>query len=315
MDLFFVSDEITKARGYNIYKNKLIKNVKKIDDNKYEAIVSGTNDYNVQVDIENINKSKCSCPNKKKICKHIIALCFELDSDEAYVYEQSLKELIADQKKYNKHKKEEYTSAYNNAVKYVDSLSIDEVKKELVSRIIDENIYNDPNDFDYYDEEEFEILDEIDDDILKSLDNDILDDDSYPVHKLEDYIEAFVQIQGEESYIDLRTCEVYDDNIFESMDMDDDEIEEFLYQPYVTKLPGLHELDEYSDMLTFIDSIDDSNIQEILFRTVNGKGAFRRFKLEIDNLNLRTQWFKHKYECLRYKVIRWLEENDIKYIK
>ena len=81
--------------------------------------------------------------------------------------------------------------------------SIDEVKKELVSRIIDENIYNDSNDFDYYDEEEFEILDEIDDDILKSLDNDILDDDSYPVHKLEDYIEAFDQIQEEESFIDL----------------------------------------------------------------------------------------------------------------
>lgn len=315
MDLYEVCSRRVIARGFNYYKRKLVKNIEKIDDRTYSAIVKGTSNYHVQIDLVNYKKCKCSCPYDKKVCKHIVALYYELNPKEAESYEQILKWLIDDKKSYEKRKSEEYKYAYNNALKHVNSLSIQELKEELINYILDERYYNCLNEYDERYEEEFEILYEIDEDILEEIAHNKSEviERTYPIHKLEDYIEAFEMIDGEDSWIDLETCEVYDDYYFEENDMDDEEIEDFYNNPNVISLPGRTELNEYEDMVSFVDSLTDDYIKEKLYNALKGKGAFKRFKNEIINQNVREKWFKYRDDCLRQKVINWLEENEIEY--
>ena len=93
------------------------------------------------------------------------------------------------------------------------------------------------------------------------------------------------------------------------------EIEDFYNNPNVISLPGRTELNEYEDMVSFVDSLDDNYIRERLYQALEGKGAFKRFKNEIINQNVREKWFKYRDDCLRQKVINWLEENEVEYEK
>ncbi len=317
MDLYEVCSSRVMARGFNYYKRKVVRNIEKIDDRTYSAIVSGTSDYHVKIDLVNYKKCQCSCPYDKKVCKHVVALYYELNPEEAKSYEQMLKWLIDDKNSYEKRKKEEYEYAYNNALKHVNSLSIKELKEELINYILDERYYNCLNEYDERYEEEFEILYEIDENILEEIAQSKfeVEDRTYPIHKLEDFIEAFEKIDGEVSWIDLETCEVYDDYYFEENDMDDEEIEEFYNNPNVISLPGRTELNEYKDMVSFVDLLTDDHIKDKLYNALKGKGAFSRFKNEISYLGLRDKWFKYRDECLKQKVISWLKENEIEYEK
>ena len=164
----------------------------------------------------------------------------------------------------------------------------------MINYILDERYYNCLNEYDDRYEEEFEILYEIDEDILEEIahSKSKVIEKTYPIHKLEDYIEAFEMIDGEDSWIDLETCEVYDDYYFEENDMDDEEIEEFYNNPNVISLPGRNELNEYEDMVSFVDSLDDNYIKERLYQALKGKGAFKRFKNEIVKLNVRGKYLE-----------------------
>ncbi len=52
-------------RGYDYYKQKKIINIRKSEDGKIFATVSGsaTTPYEVELDIEHPRKSKCNCPH------------------------------------------------------------------------------------------------------------------------------------------------------------------------------------------------------------------------------------------------------------
>ena len=118
---------------------------------------------------------------------------------------------------------------------------------------------------------------------------------------------------GDDLWINLDTCEVYNEYDFGENDMDDEEIEDFNNNPNVISLPGIAELNEYEDMVSFVDSLTDDYIKEKLYNVLKGKGAFSRFKKEIAYLGLREKWFKYRDECLRQKVINWLKENEVEY--
>lgn len=67
-------------RGEKIYQNNKIKNLTS-ENNKYKAIVQGTEDYNVEVEFDEndkIKNMKCTCPYYKKgnNCKHISSVVF-----------------------------------------------------------------------------------------------------------------------------------------------------------------------------------------------------------------------------------------------
>ena len=79
------------------------------------------------------------------------------------------------------------------------------------------------------------------------------------------------------------------------------------------KLPEQYEMDNYNRMLRFIDSLDNVEYQRKLLYTIQGKGAFRRFKDALIMLNIRNKWFDFKKDELVDMARKILEENEIEY--
>ena len=101
---------------------------------------------------------------------------------------------------------------------------------------------------------------------------------------------------------------------FEEEGLDEEEIEDLLWQGKIISLPMRYELNEYNDMVLFADSIENEEIKNKLYKALNGKGAFSRFKKEIAYLGIRDNWFVFRDERLKEKVKQWLEDNEIEYI-
>ena len=75
-------------RGFEYYENDLILSIEQIENGYWEAIVKGSEDYEVMVRVTalgNIIESSCSCPyDLSEHCKHEVAIFnFLKYSDEA----------------------------------------------------------------------------------------------------------------------------------------------------------------------------------------------------------------------------------------
>ena len=156
-----------RARGFQYYKAKRIRNVEKVSDSKFTGLVDGNSTYHVTLDLNDYNKCHCDCLYKRKICKHIVALYFEVNKQEADSYEMFIKSLIEEKIAYDNKKQEEYLIEYNRVKEYVESLSNEERKQELITRILIDHRDSSYSRYDERYEEEFEILDEIDWELLK----------------------------------------------------------------------------------------------------------------------------------------------------
>jgi len=78
-------DERILKRGLSYFKDGAIIDFSEISKGEYEAIVSGTEEYTVQLEISNntIAEHNCDCPyDMGPICKHIVAVIFHLQQDE-----------------------------------------------------------------------------------------------------------------------------------------------------------------------------------------------------------------------------------------
>lgn len=80
----FIDDTILK-RGLSYFKSGAITDFSEMSNGQYEAIVSGTEAYTVQLKISNrtIVEHNCDCPyDMGPVCKHIVAVIFHLQQDE-----------------------------------------------------------------------------------------------------------------------------------------------------------------------------------------------------------------------------------------
>ena len=78
-------DERILKRGLSYYKGGAITDFSEISNGEYEAIVSGTEEYTVQLEISNntITEHNCDCPyDMGAVCKHVVAVIFHLQQDE-----------------------------------------------------------------------------------------------------------------------------------------------------------------------------------------------------------------------------------------
>ncbi len=78
-------DENILKRGLAYFQGGAIKDFSEISNGEYEAIVSGTEEYTVQLEINNntVVEHNCDCPyDKGPVCKHVIAVIFYLQQDE-----------------------------------------------------------------------------------------------------------------------------------------------------------------------------------------------------------------------------------------
>jgi len=79
-------------------------------------------------------------------------------------------------------------------------------------------------------------------------------------------------------------------------------------------LPGRYEIDEYRIMEDFCYSLEDEGLKEDLLYTIDGRGAFRRFKDAIHRLGIEKDWFKYRDGRLKELAVGWLKANGIPFI-
>ncbi|MBN2729195.1 MAG: hypothetical protein JXR53_08210 [Bacteroidales bacterium] len=80
-----IIDETIRKRGLSYFKGGAIIDFSEVSTGEYEAIVSGTKEYTVQLEIKNntIIEYNCDCPyNMGPVCKHVVAVIFHLQQDE-----------------------------------------------------------------------------------------------------------------------------------------------------------------------------------------------------------------------------------------
>lgn len=114
-------------RGLEYYKNKQIKNIKKISDTEYTSEACGTKVYNIYLNLEKPRSSTCNCPladGRRVICKHIVATYFSVVPGSAKRFEKEQEQL---QEEYHEYKRQQYI----NSVKFINKMSKKELADEL----------------------------------------------------------------------------------------------------------------------------------------------------------------------------------------
>ena len=76
-------DEIIVARGLSCWQDGNVIELEQTLNDEYEAMVSGNEDYDVNIKVENDNVQdfSCSCTyDKGPVCKHVVAVLFAIQS-------------------------------------------------------------------------------------------------------------------------------------------------------------------------------------------------------------------------------------------
>ena len=97
-------------------------------------------------------------------------------------------------------------------------------------------------------------------------------------------------------------------------DEEDKEIAELIEMEWdrFIRLPGKYEIHEYRIMEDFIKELDNQRLQTELYRAIQGRGAFRRFKDKIRYSGIEQQWYDYQNNAYREFALRWCKENNIR---
>lgn len=88
------------------------------------------------------------------------------------------------------------------------------------------------------------------------------------------------------------------------------EDKEYIYENCFS-LPTKYDIDEYSMMESFIETIDDVRLYNQLQIAINGRGAFRRFKDTCINFDIIEDWYKYRDEKYKELAIEWCKDSNI----
>ena len=133
--------------------------------------------------------------------------------------------------------------------------------------------------------------------------------------KLEDVLEAMDFVNDDmQYYYDVKNEKVL--MIFDGMvDGEDNpeliaEIEDSFIEEYIP-LPGQYEINEYRIMEEFVYNLPDGRNQDTLERAIQGRGAFRRFKDRLYDLNLEQKWYDYRDSAYERIAKEWCEKYNI----
>lgn len=77
-------DSLIVGRGKDYYKSKAVEVLNQVSDNEWEAIVAGSDDYEVSIHLEGseIVDWDCDCPYEQgPVCKHVVAVLLAISND------------------------------------------------------------------------------------------------------------------------------------------------------------------------------------------------------------------------------------------
>lgn len=86
------------------------------------------------------------------------------------------------------------------------------------------------------------------------------------------------------------------------------------FEDYI-ELPTKYEVNEYEIMEDFCLTISDLSKQDMLLRSIKGKGAFKRFKDQIIDFEIEDQWYSYRKERFKQIAIKWCQDNNLNYIE
>jgi len=81
------------------------------------------------------------------------------------------------------------------------------------------------------------------------------------------------------------------------------------------QLPDQTEIHEYQIMERFARRYPDERTSKELLRSIQGKGAFRRFDDTVSHLNIRNKWHEFRAEEFEEIAVDWLEGAEIPYTR
>ena len=124
-------------RGYDYYKAQKVKSCSKTAVNNYSGLVEGSSGdlYQVTLDLNHPKKSTCTClhaDGSRRVCKHKVALYFSIFPEEA-------EKALADAEAWEAEEEQRREDERESIKKYVFSLSKEELRQELLWRMIEES--------------------------------------------------------------------------------------------------------------------------------------------------------------------------------
>lgn len=111
-------------------------------------------------------------------------------------------------------------------------------------------------------------------------------------------------------YLDLHTGEVWPQMVFDDGPDDEDEDldDEDRWLPVISE----GSRDGYRDMERFTAAIAEPDLADRIARTLEGRGAFRRFRRELTNWpDLEDRWYAYSAERRRGRARAWLADNGL----
>ena len=155
MGILSRSSQNSISRGYDYFKEKKVISYQKINDAEYVGKVQGNGTiYEVKINDKHTNKCSCNCPfadGTRKICKHMVALFFTINPEEARNYLRSIRKEYRLNQLRVREKENEEVKKEKRIKEYIDNLSIKELKEKLYTYMCDEGYYS----YDDYEDDEY----------------------------------------------------------------------------------------------------------------------------------------------------------------
>lgn len=76
-------------------------------------------------------------------------------------------------------------------------------------------------------------------------------------------------------------------------------------------LPTRYDIHEYTIMESFCSTVENRKVANDLFRSIAGKGAFRRFKDALNRHGIEKSWYAYKEEAYKAIAREWCEDNGV----
>lgn len=130
--------------------------------------------------------------------------------------------------------------------------------------------------------------------------------------KLSEVIDALEFTNNEiEYYYNPDNEEIFMSNIGDFEDLNEDELNKLFEKSIM--LPTRYDINEYGMMEDFTETINNTRLQNQLYISLNGNGAFRSFKDTCINFNIINDWYKFRDERYKDIAINWCKENNIEF--
>ena len=135
MSILTVASGQSVYRGYEYYKANKVQRMEQIGEGKISASVSGSGGsvYNVQINVDHVRKSQCTCPHaagKRIVCKHMVAVYFTAFPAEAQKY-------IAELEEYWEEEEQREQETEERLIAYVRKMKKGEAQEALLQLLFD----------------------------------------------------------------------------------------------------------------------------------------------------------------------------------